>query len=171
METWQGDITTYPCDAIVNAANKSLLGGAGVDGAVHQAAGPELVEYCRKLNGCPTGQTKLTPGFNLPAQYILHTVGPVWHGGNMGEPELLKSCYQTSLKIASGKQLKSIAFPSISTGIYGYPQEKAANLAVSTILNFCRNDTSLEQITLVAFSSMDFEYLQNAVSKYSNNER
>lgn len=151
----------------MNAANESLLGGGGVDGAIHIAAGPDLLDYCKKLDGCPTGQTKLTPGFDLPAQNILHTVGPIWHGGNMGEPELLKSCYQSSLKLAAGLSLKTIAYPAISTGIYGYPFEKAANIAVSTILNFCQTSSSLKEITLVAFSDQDFHILQKVANKYN----
>lgn len=151
----------------MNAANESLLGGGGVDGAIHIAAGPDLLDYCKKLDGCPTGQTKLTPGFDLPAQNILHTVGPIWHGGNMGEAELLKSCYQSSLKLAAGLNLKTIAYPAIGTGIYGYPSEKAANIAVSTILNFCQTPSSLKEITLVAFSDQDFHILQKFADKYS----
>ena len=144
-----------------------MLGGGGVDAAIHEAAGPDLLEYCKKLEGCPTGQTKLTPGFDLPAKNILHTVGPIWHGGNMGEAELLRSCYQSSLKLAAGLSLKTVAFPAISTGVYGYPAEKAANIAVSTILNFCQTPSSLEEITLVAFSDHDLHTLQKSVEKYN----
>src|SRR3989344_3420218 len=127
----QADITTLKVDAIVNAANETLLGGGGVDGAIHRAAGPQLKEYCRTLGGCPTGEAKITPGFKLPAQWIIHTVGPVWHGGEQGEPDLLMACYRKTFELALTKQLKTIAFPAISTGIYGYPKEPAARIAVS----------------------------------------
>ncbi|MBL4908361.1 MAG: O-acetyl-ADP-ribose deacetylase [Sneathiella sp.] len=168
LEAWRGDITSLSCDAIVNAANESLLGGGGVDGAIHRVAGPELLEYCRKLNGCPTGQVKLSPGFKLPSNYILHTVGPIWHGGKSGEPELLKSCYRTCLKLAAEKQLTSVAFPAISTGIYGFPSTHAADIAVRTILEFFQTLTSLKRVVLVAFSETDLDILQKTIAKYSN---
>jgi O-acetyl-ADP-ribose deacetylase (regulator of RNase III) len=155
IEIIKGDITKLDVDAIVNAANASLLGGGGVDGAIHRAAGKELLEACRKLNGCKTGQSKITPGFNLKARFVIHTVGPVWKDGNQNENELLASCYQTSLELAAAHHLKTIAFPSISTGAYGFPFEKAAMIALKTVNEFLSNETGIEMVFLVCYSDED----------------
>ena len=146
IEVLKGDITKLEVDAIVNAANESLLGGGGVDGAIHRAAGPELLEECRTLNGCKTGHSKITKGYNLPAKFVIHTVGPVWHGGNKNERELLKSCYATALKIAKENGIKTIAFPAISCGVYRFPLEEASKIATETVKEFITANDCFEKI-------------------------
>lgn len=149
----QADITKLKVDAIVNAANSSLLGGGGVDGAIHRAAGRELLAYCAKLEGCPTGEARITPGFALPARYVIHAVGPVWHGGERGEAELLAGCYRASFALAAQHGIRSIAFPAISCGIYGYPRDQAAAIAVAECLRGLEENPALEEVLLVAFDA------------------
>ena len=160
LQALRADITTLDVDAIVNAANSSLLGGGGVDGAIHRAAGPELVQECRMLNGCKTGDAKITKGYRLPARFVIHTVGPVWQDGRRGEPELLASCYRRSLEIALERRLATVAFPSISTGIFGYPIELAAPLAIRTVREHTRDAGALETVTFCCFSAQDLDHYQ-----------
>lgn len=153
IEILQGDITHLKVDAIVNAANTTLLGGGGVDGAIHRAAGPELLEECRKLHGCKTGDAKITDGHNLPAKHVIHTVGPVWNGGKYHEPELLASCYRRSLEIAADNNIRTIAFPAISTGVYRYPPEEATKIALTETKKFLGDNHSILKIIFVCFDS------------------
>ena len=157
IQTLLGDITKQKVDAIVNAANTSLLGGGGVDGAIHRAAGPELLKECRSLDGCATGEAKITKGYELSARFVIHTVGPVWHGGSRREEELLASCYQKSLELASQHDIQSIAFPSISTGVYRFPMERAAQIAVKTVREYLggSKERQIEKVIFVCFSADD----------------
>ena len=159
-----GDITTLKVDAIVNAANTSLLGGGGVDGAIHRAAGKELLAECRTLNGCETGDAKITKGYNLSAKFVIHTVGPVWHGGKSGEPEKLTSCYERSLELAVDNGIRTIAFPNISTGVYGYPKSEAAEIAVLTVTQFLAKNPGIEKVIFCAFDSENMEIYRKKIS-------
>ncbi len=157
----QADITTLKVDAIVNAANETLLGGGGVDGAIHRAAGPELLAHCRTLGGCPTGEARITPGFRLPAKWVIHTVGPVWHGGKHGEAALLANCYRNSLKLALAHGVKTIAFPGISTGVYGYPKDEAAKIAVTVMREY---ENKFDEIIACCFSAGDDALYEKLIS-------
>jgi O-acetyl-ADP-ribose deacetylase (regulator of RNase III) len=159
----QADITTLEVDAIVNAANSSLLGGGGVDGAIHRAAGPQLLEATRRIGGCPVGEARITPGFNLPAGWVIHTVGPVWHGGGHGEAEQLASCYRESIALAEQYALGSVAFPAISTGVYGYPADQAARIAVGTVSDALLRADSISKVIFCCFSASDLALYQSLV--------
>ena len=163
IEIIQGDITKQTVDAIVNAANCSLLGGGGVDGAIHRAAGPELLAECRTLNGCKTGEAKITKGYRLPARYVIHTPGPVWHGGSKGEEELLRSCYLNCLALASGNGCKTVDFPSISTGVYHFPLEKASGIAIGAIAEYLSAHPELERVRMVCFDERTKGYYEAAL--------
>ena len=164
IKLFQGDITALKVDAIVNAANTTLLGGGGVDGAIHRAAGKELLAECRTLNGCETGDAKITKGYNLSAKFVIHTVGPVWHGGKSGEPEKLTSCYKRSLELAVDNGIKTIAFPNISTGVYGYPKSEAAEIAVLTVTQFLAKNPGIEKVIFCAFDSENMEIYRKKIS-------
>lgn len=164
----KGDITQLEVDAIVNAANTSLLGGGGVDGAIHKAAGPELLEECKALGGCTTGNAKITRGYHLPAKHVIHTVGPVWRGGAKGESKLLASCYVASFKLALENKVKTIAFPAVSCGIYGYPVAQAATIAIKETANFLEQHTEVEQVYFVCFDDTVFNAYQHALESLSN---
>ena len=168
IELRQGDITKVACDAIVNAANSTLLGGGGVDGAIHRAAGPELLAECRSLGGCPTGMAKLTCGYNLPALHVIHTVGPVYRDGGHGEPQQLASCYESSLNLAADHQLHTLAFPAISCGVYGYPIAEAAHIALTTTVAFLREHQEVERVIFVLFAEetcSTFRRVRDALSE------
>ena len=165
IAVYQGNITKMGVDAIVNAANTSLLGGGGVDGAIHAAAGPGLLEECRELNGCPVGQAKITGGYDLPAPYVIHTVGPIWRGGDKGEARKLACCYYNSLKLASEYQLATVAFPAISTGVYGYPKDQAAEIAVKTVAAYLEEDQIILKVYFVAFDKETEQLYQKELAK------
>lgn len=160
----EGDITKFQGDAIVNAANTTLMGGGGVDGAIHRAAGPALYAACEKFHGCPTGEARITGGFDLPAHYIIHTPGPVWHGGNNGEPQLLANSYRHSLELAEKYHCRTVAFPSISTGVYSFPLDQAAKIAITTIRKFLQNARSVEEVTMVCFDPDTKKAYQRALN-------
>ena len=160
IQVIQGEITQQAVDAIVNAANTSLLGGGGVDGAIHRAGGLMLIAECRTLHGCKTGDAKLTKGYQLPARHVIHAVGPVWRGGAHGEAELLAGCYRRSLELATENDLTSLAFPNISTGIYGYPKDKAADVAIATVRQFLRQPTSVQTVIFVCFDAENYRLYQ-----------
>lgn len=165
IELLKGDITKLEVDAIVNAANSSLLGGGGVDGAIHRAAGPELLQECIKLNGCKTGDAKVTGGYNLQAKYVIHTVGPVWHSGNSNEESLLRSCYRRSMEEAIDHQIKTIAFPNISTGVYHFPKELAAEIAIKEVTNFLKQRNEIDKVIFCCFDEDNYELYKRILKK------
>ena len=168
MKIFQGDITTLEVDAIVNAANNSLLGGGGVDGAIHRAAGPGLLAECVTLGGCNTGEAKITGGYDLPSKHVIHTVGPVWDGGRANEDALLADCYRNSLKLGEENGLRMVAFPAISTGVFGFPKERATRIAVREVRAFLDQDVGVEQVIFVCFSERDFDMYQRVLHMVSN---
>jgi O-acetyl-ADP-ribose deacetylase (regulator of RNase III) len=165
IKVYLGDITKLEVDAIVNAANRSLLGGGGVDGAIHRAAGKQLLAECKTLGGCQTGEAKLTKGYNLPAKFVIHTVGPVWRGGNNRETELLANFYRNSLQLAVQNEVKTIAFPAISTGVYGFPKQKAAQIALREVANFLKNNKQLKQVIFVCFDNENYQIYQQGLDE------
>lgn len=168
MKIFQGDITTLEVDAIVNAANNSLLGGGGVDGAIHRAAGPGLLAECVTLGGCNTGEAKITGGYDLPSKHVIHTVGPVWDGGRANEDALLADCYRNSLKLGEENGLRMVAFPAISTGVFGFPKERATRIAVREVRAFLDQDVGVEQVIFVCFSERDFDMYQRVLHMVSD---
>jgi O-acetyl-ADP-ribose deacetylase len=164
----KGDITKLKVDAIVNEANSTLLGGGGVDGAIHKAAGSQFLEECKKLNGCKTGEAKITKGYNLPAKFVIQTVGPIWNVGNSNEDELLANCYSNSLKLAVSHQIKSIAFPAISTGVYGFPLERATKIAIKSVKSFLDADKSLDKVIFVCFDGKTFSVYKEIFDRFKN---
>jgi O-acetyl-ADP-ribose deacetylase len=168
IQVIQGDITHQKVDAIVNAANNSLLGGGGVDGAIHRAAGPDLLKECRTLGGCETGAAKITRGYNLPASWVIHTVGPVWRGGMHGEDELLAKCYRNSLLLAKDHQIRSIAFPSISTGVYGFPIDRASRIAAQELSNYLKQNSVPENVLFICFDGRTAEFYTAAFTATEN---
>lgn len=165
IELIDGDITLQQVEAIVNAANKSLLGGGGVDGAIHRAAGPELLAECRTLNGCRTGEAKITKGYKLPAKFVIHTVGPVWRGGKANEEQLLENCYRNSLQVALQHDIHTIVFPSISTGIYGFPIQQASRIAAKTVKTFLEQHEEIKKVTFVCFGQHDYQVYQEVIKE------
>jgi O-acetyl-ADP-ribose deacetylase (regulator of RNase III) len=170
IEVVQGDITQLQVVAIVNAANSSLLGGGGVDGAIHRAAGPRLLDECRKLGGCRTGDAKITKGYDLPAKFVIHTVGPVWSGGGQDEDDLLRSCYERSLRLAVENGVRSIAFPAISTGVYRFPLERATRIAVNTVAEFLRGEPSIDRVVFATFGDGAYQTYEEAVADLAGDD-